>query len=109
MKTSPPAISFHNLTLGYDPHPAVHHITGDVPQGALLAIVGSNGAGKSTLIKGIFNAFVDQGLRLIHLPSLFDVWADVDYGVTLGALLLGIVLLQAVITPILLIFLFKVR
>ncbi|HET7847557.1 MAG TPA: ABC transporter ATP-binding protein [Pseudolabrys sp.] len=46
-------IQFSNLTLGYDRHPAVHHLNGAVEQGALLAIVGPNGAGKSTLLKGI--------------------------------------------------------
>lgn len=51
--TAPPAVSFENLTLGYDRHPAVHHITGDIARGALLAIVGSNGAGKSTLLKAL--------------------------------------------------------
>lgn len=48
-----PAIIFSDLTLGYDRHPAVHHVTGEVPMGELLAIVGPNGAGKSTLLKGI--------------------------------------------------------
>jgi zinc/manganese transport system ATP-binding protein len=48
-----PAISFHDVTLGYDRHPAVHHITGDVEAGGLLAVIGPNGAGKSTLLKGI--------------------------------------------------------
>jgi zinc/manganese transport system ATP-binding protein len=48
-----PAITFTDLTLGYDRHPAVHHITGEVAKGELLAIVGPNGAGKSTLLKGI--------------------------------------------------------
>jgi zinc/manganese transport system ATP-binding protein len=48
-----PAISFHDATFGYDRHPAVHHITGDVRPGALLAVIGPNGAGKSTLLKGI--------------------------------------------------------
>jgi zinc/manganese transport system ATP-binding protein len=46
-------LHFHNLTLGYDRHPAVHHLDGAVDTGALLAIVGPNGAGKSTLFKGI--------------------------------------------------------
>jgi zinc/manganese transport system ATP-binding protein len=53
MTTCEPAIVFHDVTLGYDRHPAVHHIDGQVPRGALLAIVGSNGAGKSTLLKGV--------------------------------------------------------
>ncbi len=47
------AITFCNVTLGYDRHPAVHHLNGDVERGALLAICGPNGAGKSTLLKGI--------------------------------------------------------
>jgi zinc/manganese transport system ATP-binding protein len=47
------ALQFRNLTLGYDRHPAVHHLTGRVEDGALLAVIGPNGAGKSTLLKGI--------------------------------------------------------
>jgi len=50
---SQPAIRFKDVTLGYDRHPAVHHLNGDVERGALLAICGPNGAGKSTLLKGI--------------------------------------------------------
>jgi zinc/manganese transport system ATP-binding protein len=48
-----PALCFHNLTLGYDRHPAVHHLDGTLANGALTALVGPNGAGKSTLFKGI--------------------------------------------------------
>jgi zinc/manganese transport system ATP-binding protein len=47
------ALRFNNLTLGYDRHPAVHHLSGEVGNGALMAVVGPNGAGKSTLFKGI--------------------------------------------------------
>ena len=47
------AIRLSDLTLGYDGHPAVHHLEGEVASGALLAVVGPNGAGKSTLFRGI--------------------------------------------------------
>jgi zinc/manganese transport system ATP-binding protein len=46
-------IILEDLTLGYDRHPAVHHLTGRIEPGALLAVVGPNGAGKSTLLKGM--------------------------------------------------------
>ncbi|KQP61823.1 ABC transporter ATP-binding protein [Methylobacterium sp. Leaf108] len=54
MSRPPPGdIVLRGVTLGYDRHPAVHHLDGTVPGGALLALVGPNGAGKSTLLKGI--------------------------------------------------------
>ncbi|MCK1638010.1 ABC transporter ATP-binding protein [Bradyrhizobium sp. 157] len=46
-------IKFRNVTLGYDRHPAVHHLNGEVMEGALLAVIGPNGAGKSTLFRGV--------------------------------------------------------
>jgi zinc/manganese transport system ATP-binding protein len=46
-------LHFRDVTLGYDRHPAVHHLSGEVAPGALLAVVGPNGAGKSTLFRGI--------------------------------------------------------
>jgi zinc/manganese transport system ATP-binding protein len=51
-----PGLSFRNLTLGYERHPAVHHLDGAVEPGALLAVVGPNGAGKSTLFKAVVGA-----------------------------------------------------
>jgi zinc/manganese transport system ATP-binding protein len=50
------ALRFRDLTLGYDRHPAVHHLDGAVEQGSLTALVGPNGAGKSTLFKGVVGA-----------------------------------------------------
>jgi zinc/manganese transport system ATP-binding protein len=49
-------LQFRDLTLGYERHPAVHHLDGAVAAGALMAVVGPNGAGKSTLFKGIVGA-----------------------------------------------------
>jgi zinc/manganese transport system ATP-binding protein len=46
-------LQFRDVTLGYDRHPAVHHLNGEVASGALLAVVGPNGAGKSTLFRGL--------------------------------------------------------
>lgn len=46
-------LQFSNVTLGYDRHPAVHHLTGELASGALLAVIGPNGAGKSTLFRGL--------------------------------------------------------
>ncbi|MDR0564433.1 MAG: ABC transporter ATP-binding protein [Azoarcus sp.] len=48
-----PVIRFENLTLGYERHPAVHHLNAEIPAGSLVAVVGPNGAGKSTLLKGM--------------------------------------------------------
>lgn len=45
------AIAIANMTIGYNRHPAVHHLTMAVPAGALLAVAGPNGAGKSSLLK----------------------------------------------------------
>ena len=49
-------LHFRDLTLGYDRHPAVHHLDGAVAEGSLTAVVGPNGAGKSTLFKGVVGA-----------------------------------------------------
>ena len=46
-------LTFRDLTLGYNSHPAVHHLDGTVERGSLTAVVGANGSGKSTLMKGI--------------------------------------------------------
>jgi zinc/manganese transport system ATP-binding protein len=58
------AVAFQNLTLGYDRHPAVHHLSGEIAEGSLLAIVGPNGAGKSTLLKGIVGAIHPLGGKI---------------------------------------------
>lgn len=46
-------IVLENLTVGYERHPAVHHLSVRWPAGSLVAVVGPNGAGKSTLLKAL--------------------------------------------------------
>jgi zinc/manganese transport system ATP-binding protein len=48
-----PLIDVRNVTLGYERHPAVHHVSGSFARGSMTAVVGPNGAGKSTLLKGL--------------------------------------------------------
>ena len=75
------AIRLDDLTLGYDRHPAVHHLSGEIAAGSLTAIVGPNGAGKSTLLKGIAGALSPLGgaltlardKRLAYLPQSADL------------------------------------
>jgi zinc/manganese transport system ATP-binding protein len=76
------AIRFDNLTLGYDRHPAVHHLHGTIAAGSLLAVMGPNGAGKSTLLKAIGGSLpplsgrIDiaaparERVRIAYLPQL---------------------------------------
>jgi zinc/manganese transport system ATP-binding protein len=76
-------IRFRNLTLGYDRHPAVHHLDGVVRAGALVAVVGPNGAGKSTLFKGVVGALQPLAGRIerhgalprdiAYLPQAADI------------------------------------
>ena len=47
------ALSFNDLSLGYDRQPAVQHLQTEIAEGSLTAIVGPNGSGKSTLLKGV--------------------------------------------------------
>ncbi|MCK1542671.1 ABC transporter ATP-binding protein [Bradyrhizobium sp. 147] len=65
------ALHFHNVTLGYDRHPAVHHLNGEVASGALVAVIGPNGAGKSTLLRGIVGILkpLDGSIHLGGLDS----------------------------------------
>jgi zinc/manganese transport system ATP-binding protein len=78
------ALRFSNLTLGYERHPAVHHLDGEVEKGSLLAVVGPNGAGKSTLFKGIVGTLrplagrIERGGLTVHDIAYLPQIADID-------------------------------
>lgn len=73
--TDPRPIRLHGLTLGYDRHPAVHHLEGTIHPGDLLALAGPNGAGKSTLLKGltgeipVLDGRIEAGGEIAYLPQ----------------------------------------
>ncbi len=75
-------IRLDGLTLGYDRHPAVHHLDGIIRRGDLLALVGPNGAGKSTLLKGLIGEIpsldgqIHRGMparTLAYLPQADEI------------------------------------
>ncbi len=74
------AIRFHDLTLGYDRHPVVHHLSGVLEEGSLTALVGPNGGGKSTLLKAVTGSLaplsgkaeLSTG-RLAYLPQSAEI------------------------------------
>ena len=86
-----PQLQLQNLTLGYDRHPAVHHLNGIVKEGALLAVVGPNGAGKSTLFKGMAGALKPlagaitrdrvDARAIAYLPQVPDIDRSFPIGV----------------------------
>ena len=75
--TVPQTIGLHDLTLGYDGHPAVHHVSCAFAPGTLTAVIGPNGAGKSTLVKALAGLIhpiggrIDglRGQRVAYLPQ----------------------------------------
>jgi zinc/manganese transport system ATP-binding protein len=87
------AVRLHDVTLGYERHPAVHHLKGAFDSG-LTAVVGPNGSGKSTLLKGIAGvlpplsgAIELDGLKrheIAYLPQ--DPGIDRAFPMTIGDL-----------------------
>jgi zinc/manganese transport system ATP-binding protein len=65
-------LTLDNLTVAYDRHPAVHHVSGQFLDGSLTAIAGPNGAGKSTLLKAMIGDLKAAEGRIAHSLSRAD-------------------------------------
>ena len=78
---SPYSVMFDGLTLGYNSHPAIHHLSGALMRGSLTAVSGPNGSGKSTLMKGIAGLLqpmsgtctIAANQRIAYLPQQSEV------------------------------------
>ncbi len=79
-----PTIRFNDVTVAYDRHPAVHHVTGSFEPGSLTAIAGPNGAGKSTLLKALMGELslsqgtIDRGGLSIRDLGYLPQAAEID-------------------------------
>ncbi len=78
-------VNLKNVTISYERHPALHHISGTFAAGSLTAIAGINGAGKSTLLKGIAGIIkADSGQieivgdrqKIAYLPQVAEIQRD---------------------------------
>jgi zinc/manganese transport system ATP-binding protein len=71
-----------DVTIAYDRHPVVHHVSGTFEEGSLTALIGPNGAGKSTLLRAIAGLlpvtageirFSIDRRAVAYLPQVVDV------------------------------------
>ena len=77
------SLAFRNATIGYDGHPALHHLSVSFPAGSMTAVVGPNGAGKSTLLKAAIGHLRPIGgdiaiggcrrTEIAYLPQLSEI------------------------------------
>jgi len=74
------ALRLIDVTVSYDRHPAVHHVSAEIPAAEMTAIVGPNGAGKSTLLKAVLGLAPSiegriecQARRIAYLPQQAEI------------------------------------
>lgn len=78
------AIRLQGVTVAYQRHPAVHHVTGVLRPGSLTAIAGPNGAGKSTLLRALMGELplaggsIDRGGLSIKDFAYLPQAAEID-------------------------------
>lgn len=78
------AIRFQDVTVAYQRHPAVHHVSGVLLPGSLTAVAGPNGAGKSTLLRALMGELplaegnIDRGGLSIQDIAYLPQAAEID-------------------------------
>ncbi len=74
------ALKLVDLTVSYDRHPAVHHLSAEIAAAEMTAIVGPNGAGKSSLLKAMLGLapriegrIECSATRIAYLPQQAEI------------------------------------
>jgi ABC-type Mn2+/Zn2+ transport system ATPase subunit len=65
-KLDRPTLDIRDVSVRYDDHLAVQHVTTRVDPGKVVALVGPNGAGKSSLLRAIMGLVPRDGRVLVH-------------------------------------------
>ena len=63
-------LSLHELSVSYGKVEAVHRVSLDVPEGAIVTVIGPNGAGKTTLLSAIIGLLPSRGTIEYHGASI---------------------------------------
>lgn len=77
-------LTFKDVTVTYERHPALHHVSGSFAPGSLTAIAGPNGAGKSTLLKALMGELplaggsIDRGGISVREIGYLPQAAEID-------------------------------
>lgn len=77
---SKPAVEVKHLTIDFDGKTVLKHVSFDIEQGTIAAIIGPNGSGKTTLIKAILNLIpITSGSVSILGQPLVHVQKSIGY------------------------------
>lgn len=72
-------LKFSNVVKSYDRKIALNGISGEIPIGCIVALLGPNGSGKTTLLKGISGLLkIDSGDIYIN-PKYYQIKTDIQY------------------------------
>lgn len=59
-------LTIENLSTGYNGKPILHGISLEIPQGAVVALIGPNGSGKTTLIRTISGILAPESGKMLY-------------------------------------------
>jgi iron complex transport system ATP-binding protein len=84
--TTPPRLSAHDLTLGYDRRVISRELSVDIPDGSFTVIVGPNACGKSTLLRALSRLLTPSQGRVVLDGRSIDAYRPKDVARVLGLL-----------------------